>query len=104
MHTTIQDKRDQLISACRQFDVARLEIFGSAARGKDFDPNRSDVDLLVDFAPNPARDVYFDLKEAFEHILGRNVDLIDRRAIELSRNYIRRRHILSEAEAIYVAR
>lgn len=103
MHAAIEEKRERLISACRRFHVARLEIFGSAARGKDFDPDHSDADFLVDFAPDAARDFYFDLKEAFERILGRNVDLIDRKAIERSRNYIRRNHVLSEAEPLYVA-
>jgi predicted nucleotidyltransferase len=61
------------------------------------------IDVLVDFAPEAPADFYLDLKESFEQILGRQVDLIDRKAIETSRNYIRRRHILSQAEPIYVA-
>jgi hypothetical protein len=32
-----------------------------------------------------------------------SVDVVDRRAIEQSRNYLRRRHILQEAEPIFVA-
>jgi hypothetical protein len=99
----ITEKRDQLIAACRRFDVARLDIFGSAARGSDFDPTRSDADFLVAFRPNAKTEIYLDLEEAFERILGRKVDLIDRHAIETSRNYIRRRSILEQAEPIYVA-
>jgi hypothetical protein len=103
MHPIILEKRDQLIAACRRFDVARLDIFGSAARGDDFDPARSDADFLVAFHPNAKTDLYLDLEEAFEHILGRKVDLLDRHTIETSRNYIRRRSILEKAEPIYVA-
>ncbi|MDR3449899.1 MAG: nucleotidyltransferase domain-containing protein [Alphaproteobacteria bacterium] len=98
----ISKKRDLLIAACKRFDIVRLDIFGSAARGIDFDPTRSDVDFLVAFRPDAKVDCYLDLEEAFESILGRKVDLMDRRTIETSRNYIRRRSILEHAEPIYV--
>jgi len=103
MHPSISEKRDQLIAACRRFDVARLDVFGSAARGNDFDSARSDADFLVAFRSEAKFELYLDLEEAFERILGRKVDLVDRRAIETSRNYIRRNNILDQAEAIYVA-
>jgi len=99
----ISARREQLIAACKRFDVARLDVFGSAARGHDFNPARSDVDLLVDFGGDGATDAYLDLEEALQTILGRKVDLVDRRAIETSRNFIRRRSILDQAEPIYVA-
>ncbi len=51
MHTAIADKKAELIALCRQYDVARLEVFGSAARGTDFDPQTSDADFLVEFEP-----------------------------------------------------
>ena len=103
MRPEIADKRDALIALCKRYDVARLEVFGSALRTEDFDPARSDVDFLVTFAPR-ARDglaAFVDLKEALEALLGRPVDLVERQAVEASRNYIRRRRILEEAEAIY---
>ncbi len=103
MHMMISEKRDLLIAACKRFDVVRLDIFGSAARVIDFDPIRSDADFLVAFRPDAKADCYLDLEEAFERILGRKIDLLDRRAIEASRNYIRRRSILEQAEPIYIA-
>ncbi len=103
MHPTISDKREQLIAACRRFHVARLELFGSAARGDDFDLDHSDADFLVDFDRETKTDPYLDLKAAFESILGRKVDLIDRHALETSRNYLLRRSILSHTESIYAA-
>jgi uncharacterized protein len=103
MHPLILAKRDQLAAACRRHGVIRLDVFGSAARGRDFDPARSDADFLVDFASTNARDHYLDLEEELELILGRKVDLLDRRAIEASRNYIRRETILNGAEAVYAA-
>jgi uncharacterized protein len=103
MHAEIADKRDALIALCKRYDVARLEVFGSAVRPADFDPARSDVDFLVTFAPHAGAGIapYLDLKEALEALLGRPVDLVERAAIEASRNYIRRRRILKEAEPVY---
>jgi hypothetical protein len=43
------------------------------------------------------------MKEELESMLGRKVDLVEKRLVESSENYIRRRHILSHAETIYVA-
>jgi uncharacterized protein len=95
--------REELRELCRRFGVRRLDVFGSAARG-DFDPARSDVDFLVEFAAqddNLAR--FLDFKQALEALLARRVDLFDRKAIEASRNYIRKRHILTGAEPVYAA-
>ncbi len=103
MHPTISEKREELIAVCQRFHVLRLDIFGSAARGSDFDPSRSDTDFLVGFDPLAKTDPYLDLKDAFESVLGRKVDLIDRRAIETSRNYLLRRSILEQAEPVYAA-
>lgn len=103
MHEDIARKRSQLAALCRRFGVERLELFGSAARGSDFDPARSDADFLVTFAPEVANDLvrFLDFKEAIEAELGRTVDLVERAAVEASRNPIRRRHILSSAELIH---
>lgn len=62
---------------CRRFHVRRLDLFGSAARGVDFDPNLSDIDLLVEYEPGhaPGLTEYFDLRDAFEGIYERKVDL-----------------------------
>lgn len=64
---------------CREFGVARLEIFGSAT-GAAFDPERSDVDFLVEYLPNtdlgPWMTRYFELEERLAELLGRPVDLV----------------------------
>jgi predicted nucleotidyltransferase len=103
MHAAIADRRADLAALCRRYGVARLEVFGSAARGKDFQPARSDADFLVSFSPESRNDLaaFLDFKEALEALLGRQVDLVERQAVEASRNYIRRRRILAEAQAIY---
>ena len=68
--------------ACKQHGVERLRIFGSALTDR-FDPQESDIDFLVDFAPGNVNlfDDYFDLKFELEHITGRPVDLIDASAV-----------------------
>jgi predicted nucleotidyltransferase len=102
MHPAIAEKREYLAALCRRFGVQRLEVFGSAARGTDFDIRRSDVDFLVSFSPRADDLAHFlDFKEALEALLGFPVDLVERSAVETSRNYIRRRSILAEAEPVY---
>jgi uncharacterized protein len=103
LHVTITDRREDLGGLCRRFGVARLDVFGSAARGADFDA-ASDVDFLVAFAP-PGDDLlrFLDFREALESLFGRSVDLVDRKDVEGSRNYIRRRLILEGAETVYAA-
>jgi hypothetical protein len=45
-----------------------------------------------------------EMEEELGRALGHRVDLVERSAVERSDNYIRRRHILSSAEPVYVAR
>lgn len=81
----IAGKRAEIEQLCRRHRVRRLEVFGSAARGTDFDPEHSDVDFLVEFEPEAdarAFANYFDFKEALEALLGRPVDLVMPGAIE----------------------
>jgi len=105
MHAVLATRSKAIAAICRRFAVTRLEVFGSAARGYDFDPAESDIDLLVTFAPGhrPTLADLLDLEDALGRTLGREVDLVDRRAIEASRNYIRRRQILADAEPLYEA-
>lgn len=94
---------DKLADFCRRWQITELALFGSALRD-DFHPE-SDVDVLVTFAVN-AHWSLFDLvsmQEELQTIVGREVDLVERRAVEKSENYIRRRHILESAEPFYVA-
>lgn len=78
MSPFIDDHRDALEDLCRRYGVRRLFLFGSAVRD-DFDPERSDVDLLVEFEAMPAggyADAYFGLRESLEALLGGDVDLV----------------------------
>jgi uncharacterized protein len=79
MHSLIEQKRSEIARLCRQHHVRRLEVFGSAARASDFDPERSDADFLVEFEPetNPILEAFFGLKDALERLLHRKVDLVE---------------------------
>lgn len=105
MHPLLTEKHTGIAEICRRHDVRRLEVFGSAARGEDFSPERSDIDFLVEFNQNMRGLDHFgrmmDMEEDLQKLLRHPVDLIARRVIEKSRNYIRRRSILSDAQAVY---
>ena len=79
MIALIQQKRAPLADLCHRYHVSRLEVFGSAADGT-FDPQRSDIDFLVEFLPDqylgPWLAHYFDFQAALEKLLGRKVDLV----------------------------
>ena len=79
MLSLIEDNRSAIESLCRRYDVARLEVFGSAVEG-DFDPARSDVDFLVEYQTGsnlgPWLTRYFELKAELEDLLGCGVDLV----------------------------
>jgi predicted nucleotidyltransferase len=78
MVSVLVDKMDAILQACKHFNVVRLDIFGSALRD-DFEPDRSDVDFLVDFGPMSPfdkPDAYFGLLNELRTILGTEVDLV----------------------------
>ena len=99
----IAAKQAEIDALCGRFGIRRLEVFGSAARGHDFDPEQSDIDLLVTFAPGMRYDIdlHMKLEEALQELLGRPVDLLTRETVERSRNHIRRRNILADAQPLF---
>lgn len=94
---------DELHDFSHRWKISELALFGSVIR-EDFRAD-SDIDILVTFAPD-AHWTLFDMvamQDELEAIFGRPVDLIERRAVEQSENYIRRKNILDSAEMFYVA-
>lgn len=89
---------------CRKWKITGFALFGSVLR-EDFRPD-SDIDVLVSFEPDARWSLMdvVEMQDELETLLGRKVDLVERRAIERSENYIRRRYILDSAEPLYVAR
>lgn len=64
--------------------MRQLEVFGSVATGEGFDPDRSDLDLLVDYEPGhcPTFGEHLDLRDALEALAGHPVDLVMQGAVE----------------------
>ncbi len=93
--------KEEIAAFCRRWRIAELAVFGSVLRD-DFRPD-SDVDVLVRFYPDAGYGLFAlsRMQDELQHILGRKVDLVERTAIEQSRNYIRRKEILGSLETIY---
>lgn len=68
-----------LINICRENDVAKLEVFGSTARGEAND--HSDVDLLVEFSKRKSLLTLVMVERKMSAALGRKVDLLTEAAI-----------------------
>jgi predicted nucleotidyltransferase len=97
--------RDAIEAFCRRWRITELSLFGSVLRPHEFRDD-SDVDFLATF-DDAARWTLFDLVEMQDElktIIGRNVDLVEKIAVERSPNYIRRRHILENQRTFYVTR
>ncbi len=94
--------REKIAEFCRRWKITELALFGSVLR-EDFRSD-SDVDLLATFAPDAQWSLFdhVDMEEELSVLVGRKVDLVSRRAIEQSANWIRRKAILETAEPYYV--
>ena len=64
----------------RKFNVKRLAIFGSLARGEL--KENSDVDILVEFNGPPRFRDYFELATRLEEKLNRRVDLVRKESLD----------------------
>ena len=95
--------KEKISEFCKRWKIKELALFGSVLRD-DFKPD-SDVDVLVDFEQDSGRTLFdlVNMIDELKNIFGRNVDLLTRKAVERSRNYIRRKEILSSAEVVYVS-
>ena len=100
MSVRVDIPTEKIAEFCRRWQVKELAIFGSAL-GEDFRPD-SDVDVLVLFQEDAKWSLFDHMKaeEELKHIFGREVDLVEKKAI---RNPFRRHHILSNCEVIYAA-
>lgn len=102
MTEMLQNKLDAIVEACERHGVIRLDAFGSALRD-EFQPGRSDVDLLVELGsmePYARVDAYFGLLEDLRAILGEQVDLVVSGAVK---NPYIAREIARTKELLYAA-
>ena len=67
--------REAIAAFCRARGICRLSLFGSVLRD-DFDAARSDVDVLVEYAPHirPSWDIFEHARDLGQ-LLGRKVDM-----------------------------
>ncbi len=102
MHPAIAQHRSGISAICKRYHIHRLEVFGSAARGDDFNPASSDADFLVEFAPDAQPDLaaFFGAKTDLEKLLGRGVDLVEPGAV---RNPYVLASINRNRESVYAA-
>ena len=100
MNPKISISKDEIAAFCKRWQVTELALFGSVLRD-DFGP-KSDVDILVEFAPGRTPGLAFvSMAEELSEMFGRQVDVLTRSSVERSQNYIRRKAILDSAEVIY---
>jgi predicted nucleotidyltransferase len=94
---------ERIVEFCRRWKICRLAVFGSAARGKL--RADSDIDLLVTFLPDAEWSMFdhYRMEDELVKLLGREVDLVSKEAIEENPNLIYRREILGSAREIYAA-
>ena len=93
---------EEIDNFCRKWDLRRFELFGSVLRD-DFDPKRSDVDVMVMLSQERLYTLFdiVHMEEELSKVFGRKTHLTERSTVEESENYIRQRSILSEAQLLY---
>ncbi|GAB6285162.1 MAG: nucleotidyltransferase family protein [Methanoregula sp.] len=103
MNPLIRDRKKKIEKFCQTWNVQELLVFGSITT-TNFRPD-SDIDIVVDFKPGSVHTLIdlAKMEDELERIFNRRIDLITRRAIEQSRNHIRKKAILSTMEQVYVA-
>ncbi|HEY5208302.1 MAG TPA: nucleotidyltransferase family protein [Stellaceae bacterium] len=72
-------QRVALTDVATRHGASNVRIFGSVARGEER-PD-SDIDLLIDFAPNRGFGDYLALIEELEYLLARRVDIVIERSL-----------------------
>ena len=99
----INVSENDIINFCKKWNVVEFGIFGSALRG-DFTMS-SDVDILVQFAPNmtPGLIKLGGMVRELEQIFSRKVDILTRKSVESCPNIVRKSSILSSVEVLYAA-
>lgn len=94
--------QSQIRNFCRCWQVKELALFGSVLR-EDFRPD-SDIDILISFGLDADWSLldHVKMQQELGSIFRRKVDLVSKRAIVRSQNWIRRQEILETAKIIYV--
>jgi len=106
MNPILEVKLPAIIELCRQYGVAKLEIFGSAS-SPEFDPARSDFDFIVDFRHTDLDRLtqFVDFAESMELLLERPADFAFESAMtnRFKANIAGQRRVIYEAASDSVA-
>lgn len=100
MSVRIAVDHEKIAAFCRRWSVATLALFGSVLRD-DFDANRSDVDVLVEFMPGARIGLIEFARMGFEleEMFGRRVDLVSKNGLKPRL----RQEVLGTAQVVYAA-
>ena len=91
---------ETMMQFCQRWKIRELALFGSVLRA-DFRPD-SDVDVLVTFSDDADWGLlaHIQMQQELATLLQRPIDLISKRALERSRNWMRRDAILNTAQVL----
>jgi len=100
MLAKIPIQRGAIAEFCRRYKVRKLSLFGSVLR-EDFDPDRSDVDVLIEFEAGADQSLFtlVRLGDDLSGVFGRPAHVVTPGS--LSKYF--RDEVLAEAEPQYVA-
>jgi hypothetical protein len=103
MEPRISLDHDKIKVFCEKWKIIEFSLFGSVLTD-EFRPD-SDVDVMVEFAVDAKWGMWdlYDMEEDLKAIFGRNVDLMTRRSVVRSENYLVRKSILAGARTFYAA-
>ena len=104
LYQRLKIEPEQLKEICQQWKIIELALFGSVLRD-DFN-TRSDIDILVSFDEGSSI-AFFDLddiEEQLSMLFDRPVDLVTKKAVQQSHNWIRKKNILGNSQVIYEQR
>jgi uncharacterized protein len=90
LRSLVSARREQVMAVAARHHANRVRVFGSVARGDDR-PD-SDIDLLVDFAPDSSLFDLMRMARELEELLGHPVDVVSTGGLK-----DRDRHILAES-------
>lgn len=74
MAMNLLEKRNEILRIATRYGASNLRVFGSVARGDD--RPSSDIDLLVDMAPDRSLLDVVGLGQDLEDLLDRHVDVL----------------------------
>jgi predicted nucleotidyltransferase len=95
--------RDKITAYCKKWKITEFSFFGSVLTD-EFRPD-SDVDVMVTFAEDVKWGLWDigHMEDELKDMFGRKVDLITRKSVTQSENYLMRRSILAGTSVYYAA-